>query len=117
MWGVRQSLTGVDGGMPATAVMARKRYLLDPQTEGRTAMRRVCNLTVGLLFLGAVLGAGDAFAQTGRDFVGTWTLVSAVTEQGGNKTGTFGPHPNGILMVAAKRRDVIASSPSDLPIG
>src|SRR5205814_10255632 len=99
MWGVRQSLTGVDGGMPATAVTARKRYLLDPQTEGRTAMRRVCNPTLGLLFLGPVLAAGDALAQTGKDCVGTCTLVSAVTAQGGNKTGTLGSNPKGILRV------------------
>ena len=49
-------------------------------------MKQVCKLTlatVGLLFLEVVLGAGDAFAQTAKDFVGTWTLVSAVTEQGG----------------------------------
>src|SRR5438552_15028717 len=73
-------------------------------------MRRVCNLTVGLLFLGAVLAAGDAFAQTGKDFVGTWTLVSAVTEQGGNMTGTFGSNQKGILMVVAKGGYVIAFS-------
>jgi len=102
--------------MPATAVMARKRlYLLDTPNEGRTAMRRVCNLTVGLLFLGAVLAAGDAFAQAGKDFVGTWTLVSAVTEQGGNKTDTFGSNPKGILMVDANGRYVIAFSRTDLP--
>src|SRR5437879_10785178 len=78
-------------------------------------MRRVCNLTVGLLFLGGVLAAGDAFAQTGKDFVATWTLVSAVTEQGGNKTDTFGPNPKGILMVDAKGRYVIAFARADLP--
>ena len=52
-------------------------------------MKRLCKLTVGavgLLFLGVVLAAGDASAQTAKDFVGTWTLVSSVTEQGGTKT-------------------------------
>jgi hypothetical protein len=57
-------------------------------------MKRVCKLTIGslgLLFLGVVLAAGDAFAQTAKDLVGTWTLVSAINEQGGNKTDTYGP--------------------------
>ena len=81
-------------------------------------MKRVGKLTLGtmgLLFLGVVLAAGDAFAQTAKDFVGTWTLVSAVTEQGGNKTDTFGPNPKGILIVDANGRYVIAFARADLP--
>src|SRR5260370_27274484 len=105
--------------MLETGVMERKRfYLLDTPNEGRTAMRRVGKLTLGtmgLLFLGMVLAAGDAFAQTAKDFVGTWTLVSAVTEQGGNKTDTFGPNPRGILIVDANGRYGIACSRADLP--
>src|SRR5713101_4279552 len=105
--------------MLATAVMARKRfYLLDTPNEGRTAMKRVGKLTLGtmgLLFLGVVLAAGDAFAQTAKDLVGTWTLVSAVTEQGGNKTDTFGPNPKGILTVDANGRYVLAFVRAGLP--
>ncbi len=81
-------------------------------------MQRVCKLTIGtlgLLFLVVVLAAGNAFAQTAKDLVGTWTLVSAITEQGGNKTDTFGPNPKGILMVDAKGRYVIAFARADLP--
>src|SRR5437879_6971401 len=99
--------------------MTRKRlYLLDTPNEGRTAMKRMGKLTLGtlgLLFLGVVLAACDAFAQTAKDFVGTWTLVSAVSEQGGNKTDTFGPNPKGILIVDANGRYVIAFSRADLP--
>src|SRR5947209_18864209 len=94
--------------------MTRKRlYLLDTPNEGRTAMMRLGKLTLGtkgLLFLGVVLAAGDAFAQTAKDFVGTWTLVSAVTEQGGNKTDTFGQNPNGIMIVVANDRYVLPVS-------
>ena len=64
-------------------------------------MKRVCKLTLstlGLLLLGVALAASDACAQTAKDFVGTWTLVSAVTEQGGTKTDTFGPNSKGILV-------------------
>jgi hypothetical protein len=81
-------------------------------------MKRVCKLTIGtlgLLFLGIVLVAGDACAQTAKDLAGTWTLVSAVTEQGGNKTDTYGPHPKGILMVDANGRYVITFARADLP--
>src|SRR5438132_14350044 len=101
--------------------MTRKRlYLLDTPNEGRTAMKRVCKLTLGtlgLVFLGVVLAAGDACAQSAKDLVGTWTLVSAVTEQGGNKTDTFGPNPKGILVVDANGRYVIAFARADLPKG
>ena len=81
-------------------------------------MTRVCKLTIGplvLLVLGVVLTAGNACAQTTKDLVGTWTLVSAVTEQGGNKTDTFGPHPKGIFMVDANGRCVVVYARADLP--
>ena len=81
-------------------------------------MQRVCKPTLGTLgwlFLGVVLAAGDAFAQTAKDLVGTWTLVSVVTEQGGNKTDAWGPNPKGILMVDANGRYVITFARADLP--
>ena len=81
-------------------------------------MKRVCKLTVralGLLFFGVAMTAGDSFAQVSKEFIGTWTLVSAVTEQGATKTDTFGPNPKGILMVDANGRYVIAFSRADLP--
>ena len=81
-------------------------------------MKRVCKLTLGtlgVLFLGVVLSAGEVFAQTAKDLAGTWTLVSSVTEQGGNKTDTFGPNPKGILVVDANGRYVIAFARADLP--
>ena len=81
-------------------------------------MKRVCTLTIGtlgLLFLGVVLSAGEVCAQTAKDLAGTWTLVSTVTEQGGNKTDIYGPNPKGILMVDANGRYVIAFARADLP--
>ena len=81
-------------------------------------MKRVYKLTLGtlgLVFLGVVLAAGDACAQTAKDLVGTWTLVSAVTEQGGNKTDTFGPNPKGILVVDANGRYVSILARAGLP--
>src|SRR5437870_11190408 len=80
-------------------------------------MKRVRKLTLATvgLFLGVVVAAGDAFAQTAKDFVGTWTLVYAVTEQGGNKTDTFGPNAKGSLIVDANGRYMIAFARADLP--
>jgi lipocalin-like protein len=81
-------------------------------------MKRVCTLTIGtlgVLFLGMVLSAGEVFAQTAKDLAGTWTLVSNVSEQGGNKTDTFGPNPKGILIVDASGRYVLAVARAGLP--
>jgi hypothetical protein len=81
-------------------------------------MKRVCTLTIGtlgLLFLGVVLSASEVFAQSTKDLAGTWTLVSSVTEQGGNKTDTYGPNPKGILMVDANGRYVITFARANLP--
>ena len=81
-------------------------------------MKRVCKLTIGtlgLLLLGVLLSAGEVFAQTAKDLVGTWTLVSAVIEQGGNKTDTYGPNPKGILTVDANGRYMIAFVRAGLP--
>ena len=81
-------------------------------------MKRVCKLTIGtlgLLVLGVVLSAGEVCAQTTKDLAGTWTLVSNVNEQGGNKTDTFGPNPKGTLTVDANGRYVLAIVRADLP--
>jgi hypothetical protein len=81
-------------------------------------MKHVCKLTIGmlgLLFLGVVLSAGAVFAQTVKDLAGTWTLVSSVTEQGGNKADQYGPNPKGILIVEANGHYVIAIARAGLP--
>jgi hypothetical protein len=81
-------------------------------------MKRVCKLTIstlGLLCLGVALSAGEVYAQTIKDLAGTWTIVSGVTEQGGNKTDTFGPNPKGILMVDANGRYVLTIVRAGLP--
>lgn len=81
-------------------------------------MKRMCTLIIGalgLLFLGVVLSTGQVLAQTTEDLAGTWTLVSNVTDQGGNKTDTFGPNPKGILTVDANGRYVLAIVRAGLP--
>ena len=81
-------------------------------------MKRVRKLTLGtlgVLVLGAVLSADTVCAQTAKDLAGTWTLVSVVTEQGGTKTDTYGPNPQGRLIVDANGRYVIAIARAGLP--
>jgi hypothetical protein len=41
-------------------------------------------------------------AETAKDLVGTWTLVSITREQDGKKTDYFGPNPQGQLIFAPK---------------
>jgi len=89
-----------------------------PRTQGSSTMKHVCTRTLGtlgVLLLGVALTAGNALAQTARDLVGTWTLVSAINEQGGDKTDIYGPHPKGILTVDANGRYVLVIARADLP--
>jgi lipocalin-like protein len=55
------------------------------------------------------------FAQTAKDFVGTWTLVSAITERDGNKIDTFGPNAKGVLMFDASGHYTITFIGANLP--
>ena len=41
------------------------------------------------------------FAQSAKDLVGTWTLVSAITEKDATKSDTFGPGAAGVLVFDA----------------
>jgi hypothetical protein len=70
---------------------------------------------IALLAAWMVLSVGAVSAQTTKDLVGTWTVVSAFTEQAGTKTETYGPNPKGILIVAADGRYAIAAMRAGLP--
>ena len=45
--------------------------------------------------------APPAFAQTPKDLVGSWTLVSSTIRQGGNTIQPFGADPRGALIFDA----------------
>jgi len=51
-----------------------------------------------------VASTPTAFAQSANDLVGSWTLVSSVVEQGGNRIEPFGPKPKGTLIFDANGR-------------
>jgi hypothetical protein len=60
-------------------------------------IRRFVSAAAASALLASVTAPG-AEAQTARDLVGTWKLVSAVAQQGGAKTDMFGPDPSGTLV-------------------
>src|SRR5438045_7488106 len=77
-------------------------------------MNRIVTLATATLIVG-VAWAGAAIGQTAKDFVGTWTLVSATIEQGGAKSDTFGPNAKGVLVFDAGGRYVINFFAANLP--
>ena len=54
-------------------------------------------ITASALIFGVFLPREEAVAQTAKDLVGTWTLVSVMIEQDGKKTDLYGPNPQGQL--------------------
>ena len=59
-------------------------------------------LTASALIFGVFLPSEEAVAQTtAKDLVGTWTLVSAITEKDATKSDTFGPYASGVLVFDA----------------
>src|SRR5262249_4502147 len=85
-------------------------------TLGGIPMNRPTTLalsTMTLLCLGVV---SPTLAQTAKELVGTWTLVSTETVRpGGTRAPTFGDNPKGILVFTSDGRFVYLYSRGDLP--
>src|ERR1700738_3050845 len=77
-------------------------------------MNRIVTFAITALTIGVSWPAA-AIAETAKDFVGTWTLVSSITEQAGNKFDTFGPNAKGVLIYDANGRYAIIFIGSNLP--
>ena len=77
-------------------------------------MNRIVMFVVAALTLG-IAAPVVAVAQSAKDFVGTWTLVSAITERDGNKSDTFGPNAKGVLMFDANGHYMIGFIAANLP--
>ena len=58
---------------------------------------------------------GLALAQSANDLVGTWTLVSSVTEKDGSTTDQFGIGAKGMLSMDANGRFMLTIIGPDLP--
>jgi hypothetical protein len=77
-------------------------------------MNRISILAITALIVG-IASPIPAVSQTVKDFVGTWTLVSAITERDGNKSDTFGPNAKGVLMFDANGHYTITFIGANLP--
>jgi hypothetical protein len=67
------------------------------------------------LIFGVFLPSEEAAAQTAKDLVGTWTLVSVTLEQDDKKTDFYGPNPQGQIMYHANGHVSVIITRSDLP--
>jgi hypothetical protein len=72
--------------------------------------------SIAAVFVGAMFAlAGQANGQSASDLAGTWSVVSSVSEQGGNKVQPYGPNPKGILIFDQGGRYSQMLSRPDLP--
>jgi hypothetical protein len=72
-------------------------------------------VTASALIFGVFLPREEAVAQTAKDLVGTWMLVSITVEQDGKKTDLFGANPRGQLTYDADGHFSEILARSDLP--
>jgi hypothetical protein len=79
-----------------------------------SGMRKLAVAT-SLLLLGVASSASNGRAQTIKDIAGMYTLVSAIVEQGGNKTETYGSGATGALSLDSGGRYVQVFTAADLP--
>ena len=80
-----------------------------------------CRNTIRLVFLtllasqAAMLSWSTALAQSGSEVVGTWTLVSSVTEKDGTRTDQFGSGAKGMMTLDADGHFMLTIIGPDLP--
>jgi hypothetical protein len=72
-------------------------------------------ITTSALIFAVFLPREEAVAQTAKDLVGTWTLVSITREQDGKMTDYFGPNPQGQAIFEPNGRFSIMFIRSDVP--
>jgi hypothetical protein len=76
----------------------------------RTLTPSAIVLTLGILSL--PIGAS---AESGKDLVGAWMTISAISRDGDKKIEIFGPNPKGIQIFDASGRFAIIAMRNDLP--
>jgi hypothetical protein len=72
-------------------------------------------ITALVLIFGVILSSEEAAAQTAKDLVGTWTLVSITIEQDGKKIDFYGPNPQGQETYDSNGHVSVIITRSDLP--
>jgi Lipocalin-like domain len=71
--------------------------------------------TLALLSLGVAV-PGAAFAQTAKDLVGSWSMLSnETTRPDGTKVPTWGANPKGSLILGSDGRFLVVVTRADLP--
>jgi hypothetical protein len=85
----------------------------DRVSDGRKAMKHVTLGAIGLsaLIIGVAFPREEAAAQTGKDLIGSWTLVSVTNEKDGQKVEPYGPNPKGSFMLDGKRFSIVVVRP------
>ena len=78
-------------------------------------MNRLIMSVVAMSAVFTLLTAPRADAQTAKDLVGAWKLVSTVVSKGDTKIDTFGPNPSGMLIFSGDDHFALAFVRSDLP--
>jgi Lipocalin-like domain len=68
-----------------------------------------------LAFQAAILVWSTASAQSASDVVGTWTLVSSITEKDGTRTDQFGTGAKGMMTLDATGHFMLTIIGPDLP--
>jgi len=72
-------------------------------------------LPLGAMTALALCSCPGALAQSARDVVGTWALVSSVTEKDGTRTDQFGSGAKGMLTMDASGHFMLTIIGPDLP--
>jgi len=74
-----------------------------------------CMISAAVMATACCVAASGAEAQTAKDLVGTWTLVSADIHRSGYRIQVFGPDPSGRLMFGGDGRYALIYLRRDLP--
>jgi len=84
---------------------------------GGIIVRRITlRFAVGVLAASiALLLSPAALPQSARDVVGTWSLVSSVTEKDGTRTDQFGPGAKGMMTLDSDGHFMLTIIGPDLP--
>jgi hypothetical protein len=85
--------------------------------RGIMVRRSTLRIAIGVAMASqiALFSSSSAVAQSASDVVGTWSLVSSVTEKDGTKTDQFGAGAKGMLTLDADGRFVLTIIGPDLP--
>jgi hypothetical protein len=71
---------------------------------------------IAVIFVAIIMVlVSNAYAQDATNLAGTWSVVSVVAEQDGNKVQPYGPNPKGILMFDQGGRYSLLLLRPDLP--